>query len=291
MSNVKKARYKAVMQESVELGRALQRLLWSKTIDHGSFGFEFAVSYVLFLRAERSLASIRSLVSLDLSDDAMALIRVMVEKIITAEYILLVGMEPALDFVRFQAFSTWRNYDETLKARPDLAPRYTEAVVRELEAAHNVVQFRTLPDGTVRKRFGRGHDWTDLSLSKRAEIVDELLKARRPRATAAAVTMFYASYKKSAAYLHSSFESIVRSMEKGETEPSTDPELSELRIGIRTRDKGHRLGIETLHIANAAAFQMLAFMAEVLNDEKTRKWAYKFAAKKLPDHPRSLKHL
>jgi hypothetical protein len=60
MSLIRNKAYSAAMHDSVELGRALQRILWSKSIDPGSFGFEFAVSYVLFLRAERSLASIRA---------------------------------------------------------------------------------------------------------------------------------------------------------------------------------------------------------------------------------------
>ena len=94
MSLIKNEKYKAAMHDSVELGRGMQRLLWSKSLDHGTFGFEFAVSYVLFLRAERSLASIRVLVRHGLNDDAMALVRVMVEKIITAEYGTNDGFHP-----------------------------------------------------------------------------------------------------------------------------------------------------------------------------------------------------
>ena len=74
------------MRDCVELGRALQRALWaSESHDKGAFGLEYAVFFTLFLRAERSLASIRSFVRQGLVHDAMALVRVMVEKVITAE--------------------------------------------------------------------------------------------------------------------------------------------------------------------------------------------------------------
>jgi hypothetical protein len=279
MSLIRNKTYHAAMHNSVELGRALQRLLWSKSIEHGSFGFEFAVSYVLFLRVERSLASIRSLVRLGLTDDAMALVRVMVEKIITAEYILLVGMEPAMDFIQFLAFSEWRNYQELQATNPWLAPSYTAKQLRELEAAHDKAKTKVLPSGSVKMRYGRGHDWTELSLAKRAEKVDLLLKERR--FTASTRTMFDASYKKSAAYLHGSFASIARSIEtqSGKDETLSDAELQSIEVGFRVRDKAPRLGVDALQTANAAAFQMLGFLAEVLQHKKSREWAYAFARK------------
>ncbi len=63
-----------------------------------SIGFEFAIAYVLLLRAERTHASIRTLARLRFGDDAFALVRVMVEKTINAEYILLKGTDVALDY-------------------------------------------------------------------------------------------------------------------------------------------------------------------------------------------------
>jgi hypothetical protein len=164
------------MHDSVELGRALQRLLWTQPIDHRSFGFEFTVSYVLFLRAERTLASIRTLVRSGLMDDAMALVRVMVEKAITAEYILLVGMEPALDFIQFLAFSEWRDYQELQANSPKLARVYTTQQLKELEAAHDRAKTKISPNGSVKMRYGRGHDWTEMLLSKRAEQINLVLK-------------------------------------------------------------------------------------------------------------------
>jgi len=279
MSLITNKTYQATMHDSVELGRALQRLLWSRSIKTGSFGFEFAVSYVLFLRAERSLASVRTLVRSGLTDDAMALVRVMVEKIITAEYILLVGMEAALDYIQYLPFSEWRNYQDLQGRNPGLCPSYTADQLRDLQDAHDRAKTKILPDGSVKHRYGRGSDWTEVSLSKRAKKVDLLLKDRH--FTATTEVLFDATYKKSAAYLHGSFASIGRSMETRPNgdQPPSDSELQNIEIGFRIRDKAPQLGIEALKAANVAAFQALGFLSQVLEHEKSRKWALSYARK------------
>lgn len=70
-----------------ELGRKLQQLVWKDMKHMESTGLEFLIAYVLFLRAERTFASIRTLARLGMVDDAFALVRVMIDKIINAEYI------------------------------------------------------------------------------------------------------------------------------------------------------------------------------------------------------------
>ena len=209
----------------------------------------------------------------------MALVRVMVEKIITAEYILLVGVEPAMDFIQFVAFSEWRNYQELQATNPQLNRSYTKEQLRKLQASHDKARTKILPDGSVKMRYGRGHDWTELSLSKRAEKVDSLLKEKRFVATTR--LMFDASYRESAAYLHSSFASIARSMDtrSSDNEVPSDSELAKIEVGFRVRDKSPKLGVHALKLANAAAFQMLAFLAEVLKHKKTRRWAHTSRAK------------
>jgi hypothetical protein len=63
--------------------------------------FESPVAHVLFLRAERTLPSIRTLARLRNVDEAFALVRVMVEKVLNAEYILLAGTDAALQIKCF----------------------------------------------------------------------------------------------------------------------------------------------------------------------------------------------
>ena len=275
----KNNQYKAEMDDCLELGRAIQRILWSKSFDAGSFGFEFAVFYILFLRAERSLASIRVLVRLGLVDDAMALVRVMVEKVITAEYILLMGMEPALDFIQFHAFSEWRTYQEIKQRSPKLTPTFTEQDLKRLKALHDEARARAMPDGSVKNRYGRGHDWTELSLLKRAEKVDALLQERG--VSALTCMTFDASYRKSAAYLHASFISIARSLEtrRSGRESLSESEMTELEVGIHLRDSNPRIGVGSLEAAATVAFQMLTFIEGVFKDRRARKWAYAFAEK------------
>ena len=284
MPLIKHKPYKAKMDECLQLGRALQRILWSKSFTSSSFGsgsgFEFALFYVLFLKAERSLASIRALVRLGLVDDAMALVRVMVEKVITAEYILLMGMEPALDFIKFQAFSEWRAYQEIKQRSPKLAPTFTEEHLKKWKDLHDEAKARVMADGSVKNRFGRGHDWTELSLLKRAEKVDVLLKERRVLALACFI--YDAGYRKSAAYLHASAASIARSFDfplRSDPEPLSESEMDELKIEIRHRDIDPSVGLDALDAAEAVGFQMLMFIAGVFKNQKAEKWAKAFAQK------------
>lgn len=277
MSLVKNKIYKAEMHSSIELGRALQRLLWKRPLEHGWFRFEFAVAYVLFLRAERSLASIRSLVRLGLPDDAMALVRVMVERIINAEYILVMGMEAAADYLGFLPFSAWRRYTSILTSNPSLAPAYTPEQIAELEAAHNKARDRLNLDGSAPKsRYGRGHDWTLVTLPTRADEVDRNLKAKGYKAQSR--IMYDATYAKSAPYLHGAFLSIARSMElKGAQQHPTEEGMHNVEVGIRMRDKEPRLGLQALKLANAAAFQMQTFLAQMLQHKPSLEWSHGFA--------------
>jgi hypothetical protein len=269
------------MDRCLQLGRVLQRILWSKPFNSSSFGFgfEFAVFYVLFLRAERSLASIRALVRLGLVDDAMALVRVMVEKVITAEYILLMGTEPALDFIEFHAFSEWRTYQEIKQRSPELVPTFTEEHLKELKALHDQTKARVIADGSVKNRYGRGHDWTELSLLKRAEKVDALLKERRVLALTCFI--FDGSYRKSAAYLHASYDSIARSIDtsSGVRKPMSESGMTEIEVEISFRDSEPQVGLDALDAAEAVAFQMLMFVAGVFKNQKAEKWAKAFAQK------------
>ena len=166
-----------------KLGRKLQQLLWKDMASFEASGFEFVVSYMLFLRAERTFAAIRTLARQRMVDDAFALVRVMVEKVINAEYILLSGTDTALDYMRYQAFREWRDFEEFQKVSPDIAPDYTVEFLERLRNNHDRAKTKTMPDGSTKNRYGRGHDWIEIGLSKRAEVIDEDLRKRFSRRT------------------------------------------------------------------------------------------------------------
>ena len=276
MSASKDDLYKDSMHDCQVLGRALQRVFRSESFSNVS-GFEFVAFYILFLRAERSLASIRVLVRNRLVDDAMALVRVMVDKAITAEYILLTGAESASDFLDFHDFSEWRTYEEIKQRNPRLVPKFTEEHIRDLKAFHDEAKTRIMADGSVKNRYGRGRDFTELSILKRAEKVDAIIKERSISSSLSAVTMFDAIYKKSAMYLHPSFISIARSIKllgTGQESPTDSQTTREAEILLNEIDPG--LGVEALNAASLVAFQMMTFMAAVFKDKKTGSWAYRF---------------
>jgi hypothetical protein len=59
----------------------------------------------------------------------------------------------------------------------------------------------------------------------------------------------------------------------------SESEMSEREVGIRLRDSNQRVGVDALKTENTVAFQMLAFISDVLKEKKTRKWTYAFAKK------------
>ena len=201
----------------------------------------------------------------------------MVERIVNAEYILVVGMEAAADYLGFLPFSAWRRYTSILISNPLLAPSYTPEQIAQLEAAHNAARDRSNDDGSVKKnRYGRGHDWTVLNLPGRADEVDRHLKAQAYKAHAR--MMYDATYAKSAPYLHGAFLSIARSLELKEAhQDPTEDGMSNVEVGIRVRDKEPRLGLQALKLANVAAFQMHTFLAQMLQHKPSLDWSLGFA--------------
>src|SRR5450631_4284986 len=135
----------AEMAASRKIGRKIQQILWKKMPTFGTDGFEFIIAFVLFLRAERTFASIRTLTRISRVDDAMALVRVMVEKVINAEFIYLSGTDTALDYIQYLAFRSWRDFEDLKNVSPELAPDYAAEVYNELKAASEKAKFKILP--------------------------------------------------------------------------------------------------------------------------------------------------
>lgn len=178
------------------------------------WGFAAAIAYVLFLRAERSYSSIRILARTRMADDAFALVRVMVEKIINGQYILLLGTETALDYIQYQAFREWRDLEELRSVEQNLVPEYSPEALNNLRAAYEAAKTKTAPDGSSKERFGRGHDWIEIGLGKRAEQIDEILRRRLgAKSFKATQVLYHTTYKKSATYLHGTWASVARSLE------------------------------------------------------------------------------
>jgi hypothetical protein len=265
---------------SRRLGRKLQRLLWNnlKSDDPEKPGVEFLVSYLLFLSAERTLSSIRTLARARMVDDAFALVRVLVEKVINGEYIFLIGAEPALDFIRFHAFREWRDLEELREIVPELAPKYTVEIETNLKEAHGRAKIKTFPDGTQKARFGRGADWIEMGLSKRAKSVDEGLKARfSMRQSRSTQILYYTAYKKGAVYLHGTWASLARSIEIGGKSDVVDPDgYVEATLGIRVKDGDPGVAAKAVNAANLAAINLLLFLDRMFMRNANLKWVEEF---------------
>lgn len=92
------------------------------------------VAFGLILKAEETSKAIRTLVARKFAEDGLALIRVLVEKILNAAYILLHGPQAATDYIQFLAVMNWRDYQDLKKTMPELAASYYSAVRVALRA-------------------------------------------------------------------------------------------------------------------------------------------------------------
>jgi hypothetical protein len=260
-----------------KLGRKLQQLLWKDMAHFEPPGLEFVIAYVLFLRAERTFSSIRTLARLRMVDDALALVRVMVEKVINAEYILLTGTDTALDYMQYQAFREWRDFEELQSVSPGLAPNYAPDTLEKLRNAHDRAKIRTLPHGSQKNRFGRGHDWIDIGLSKRAEIIDEMLMRMFGMRAKSTGILYHSTYKKGAVYVHGMWASLARSLEPGPSNNAVDEHgRTEVSVSIRIKDKDSRVAVQAVNAANLAAVAVILFVGKLFTKRMYLDWANSF---------------
>ena len=244
---------------------------------------------------ERTFAAARSLARNLMADDAFALVRVMVEKIINAEFILLSGTDMALDYIQYNAFRAWREFEELQKFRPEIAPAYSAAFQQKLRKAHDQAKTRILPDGSIASRYGRGHDWISIGLLKRAEAVDEKIKKKFSMGTFDATRiLYYSTYQSSAAYVHGAWASLARSIETqrqgSEIEShhhKAEDELVEMSVGVRVKDKDKGVAADALNAANMAALSTILFIGKVFSELRYLKWADAFKNTYLDDRRRT----
>jgi hypothetical protein len=272
--------FQVELATSRRLGLKLQQLLWKKMPNLTYGGFEFALAYVLFLRAERTFASIRTLAQARNVDDAMALVRVMVEKVINAEYILLAGSETAIDYIQYFQYRSWRDFEELQAISPELAPKYSPAERQKRMEAYESAKVRKMPDGTEKKRFGRGHDWIEIGLSERSRFVDQQMADRlRLRTFRSTQILYQMAYKKSAGYLHGTWVSIARSLESMPTQAAADEHgMTELQLGIKVRDRDVKVASDAMNQANLTAMAMFLFIVRIFDQKPMMEWASKFTA-------------
>ena len=266
------------LEASRKLGRKLQQILWKQMPHFEPASFKATISFLLFLRAERTFTSIRTLAGLRLVDDSLALVGVMVEKVINGQYILLSDTEVAFDFLQFHALREWRDLEELKDIAPELAPNYSEAFLTDLRAAHDRAKTRIHPDGSTSSRYGRGSDWVQIGLSKRAAAIDQELSRRFPPQVFKSTQVLYQlTYKKGAIFLHGMFGSLGRSLE---TMASDNPEgangMVSVNVGVRIKDKHPKVAVDAMQAANLAAICLILFIGKVFSRRDYLDWVAAF---------------
>ena len=282
-----KDRHKRLLEVEFKASRTLARELRLLTrrdmLKVEPFTLEFAIAYLLFLRTEQTCASVRTLARLGFVDDAFALVRVMVERVVNAEFIYFSGTATALDYLQFGAFREWRDLEELRQFEPTIQSNYTPELLRQLESLHATSEFVDFPDGSRKPRFGRGHEWSQTPLKKRAEFVDrriaEQFSLNDFRATQ---ILFLSTYKKATVYLHGTWNSLARSIEQGESSPMpNNSDMMQLAIGIKIKDESPKVAVEAMFAANQIALSMILFFGRVFNSRRHLDWGKNFSRRYL----------
>ncbi len=264
------------LAKAKSVGRKLQQILWYGDLNLKADSLGFSLAYALFLRAERTFASIQTLARLRLVDDAYALVRTMAEKIINAKFILLKGDDAALDYIEYLPYREWIDVLAFMKSDIRVTNFWTEGERNEMRKAHNEVRTAALPDGSQRKRYGRGSDWLEIGLLRRAQLIDDLLSVKfSSQIFLSAQTLYHLTYPKSSAYLHGTWESLARSVVHKEAIPDGDGYVR-ATIQIQLKDESPGVAIEALSTSIAAALEIILFTAKVIGNQRDLRWARTF---------------
>jgi hypothetical protein len=122
--------------------------------------------YAFFALADKSLATFEGIGVLcehQLVDDGFALIRVLVEGIINAAFVVYSDDQTASDYANFPYFRDWIEFKELEAVAPEITNSRPRSEVDEMRCNYEKVESRY-----------RGHkaDWCDQNLFKRASTID-----------------------------------------------------------------------------------------------------------------------
>src|SRR5689334_15840024 len=119
-----------------------------------------ALSHKCFTTAE----AIRSLCDQNLHDDAFALLRVLMEAMIDAVYILESDEQIASDYIDYPKFRRWYQFDQIRQVGPNLATYVSQADQTEMEGEFQQVKSRY--------EKNPNKDWSKDNIFKRARFID-----------------------------------------------------------------------------------------------------------------------
>jgi hypothetical protein len=206
--------------------------------------------YAFFALADKSLATFEAIGILcehELVDDGFALIRVLVEGIINAAFVVYSDDQTAADYANFPYFRDWVEFKELEAVAPEITNSRPGPEVDEMRCNYEKVEARY-----------RGHkaDWSDQNLFKRASTID----AAVGHGYNVMRTLVNLPWRKASTYVHGSAASI---------EARVHHDDSGVVIH-RKYDSKEAAGV--LFMANMAVFSLLAIVDLRLGKNNEKQW-------------------
>jgi ribosome-associated toxin RatA of RatAB toxin-antitoxin module len=197
-----------------------------------------ALSYKCFATAR----SIGSLCDQGFCDDALALLRVIVEGVINAVYILNSDDQVAEDYMDYPKFQAWCQLEQIRAVAPQLADYVSQEQQAEMQA-----QFQQV---SSRYASNRTKEWTKDNIFERAKFIDansQLFQA-----------LMNVTWKDAAAYVHSTARSIEWRIDAG---------------GVKSSRVATKEEIATIiYYSNMALFALFPFLDALAGKKGFERW-------------------
>lgn len=124
-----------------------------------------SIFLALFYKSFATARAIRLLCDHNLYRDAFALLRVLVEGVINAVYILKSDDQTAQDYMDYPRFQAWHQFEQISKVAPQLADYVPQQEQGEIKAGFE----------EVRSRYenNRNGEWTKDNIFERAKVIND----------------------------------------------------------------------------------------------------------------------
>jgi hypothetical protein len=225
-----------------------------RLLDHGRAifeGREFSAERkdVIFLGlADKCFATsdaIRVLCEASHVEDALCLLRVLIEAVITSGYLLISDPQVADDYADYPQYSNWKQFQDLRATSPEISLGETDAELEEMKRNYDKVKDR------YDKYRG---EWTSDSIFKRAKKLDEAVGFNLYR------SLMNVGWRKASAFVHSTAASL-------ESRLTADQQIITIERNVTYKD-----GAGVLYSSNMAMLALTALVDLRFGKKKVTQW-------------------
>jgi hypothetical protein len=199
-----------------------------------------SIFLALFYKSFATARAIRLLCDHNLYGDAFALLRVLVEGVINAIYVLKSDDQIAQDYLDYPRFQAWHQFEQICKAAPQLADYVPQQGQEDMRADFE----------QVRSRYekNRNGDWTKDNIFERAKLINNQ----------GFPSLINVVWKDGSAFVHSTARSIQGRLATDGAKKTNDPTKEEIATVV--------------YYTNMCLFSLLLFLEMMSGNKGTELW-------------------